>query len=302
MKKGAARCSLLVAMLVLLTASVSSSAIYYKAKTTSSKKKTIIPTVFMHGYKGTFNSFGHMLNRLGYDYQDNNAAMRILVLTSGKLKVSGTLLPGDKGNSAIQVLFQDNRASLAKQTNWLHKVMHYLRVKHNVENVNVVGHSMGGLALLSYLEDTPAKSKRYPKIHKFVAIASPFEGIDKADYFKLQKDPAAHDLKKGSDALQALVKNKDKIPTDIKMLAIAGKQGKTDSDGLVRVDSVFFVKNIFPRINYQQRLVKGNNITHSGLHENLYVDRYTSQFLWNLPDGFHQNNKNSFQNGLKKRK
>lgn len=287
-------------MLVLLSATLCSGSIYYRQET-NSNKKLIIPTVFVHGYKGTFNSFGHMINRLGYDYQDNNATMRILVLTTGKMKISGTILSKSQGSSAVQVLFQNNRASLAKQTEWLQKVMRYLRSTENVKKINVVGHSMGGLALLSYIENTP-ENRHYPKIEKFIAIASPFEGIEKADYFKLQKDPAAHDLKKGSDALQSLVKHKNNIPKTIKLLAIAGKQGKTDSDGLVTIKSVFFVKHIFPRINYEQRLVRGNDITHSGLHENLYVDRYVSQFLWNLPDGSQKKTNNGFQNGPKKQK
>lgn len=205
----------------------------------------IIPTVFVHGYKGTTNSFGHMLNRFGYDGH-NLIAMRILVASNGKLHVSGGLDNYEtNGNSAVQILFEDNRASLSRQTVWLEKAMRYLRESEQVKTINFVGHSMGGLAILSYLENIPIDAT-YPVPQKFIAIATPFQGINKADYFKLQKDPAAHDLKTGSDALKQLVKQKESIPKNIQVLVIAGDRSESGSDGLVEVSSVFFRKTLFP--------------------------------------------------------
>ncbi|WP_163652111.1 alpha/beta hydrolase [Listeria sp. PSOL-1] len=246
-------------------------------------KRTIIPTVFVHGYKGTFNSFGNMLNRFSKQEGSRTIAMRISVSQKGTLMVRGNLDPDQKGDSAIQVIFEDNRASLARQTLWMQNVMQYLRKKEEIKKINLVGHSMGGLAILNYLETTKL-DHHYPTPQKFIAIATPFNGINKADYFKLQKDPAAHDLKTGSSALKLLQQKKRNIPKNIKMLAIAGEHSGLDSDGLVQVKSVFFAKNFFPKEAYQERLVKGPDITHSGLHENNQVDQYVSQFLWNLPE------------------
>ncbi|WP_239255743.1 alpha/beta hydrolase [Listeria ilorinensis] len=256
---------------------------YYEQQKQAKAKENILPTMFVHGYKGTANSFGHMLDRLGEQFDVNQAAMQIYVGKHGDLNIRGTLNPTMPGDSAIQVVFEDNRASLARQTVWLQDVMKYLREYEHIKSVNLVGHSMGGLAILSYLENTE-QDANYPVPQKFIAIASPFRGIDQADYFQLQKDPAAHDLKSGSDALHALVKNKNKLPNNLQVLAIAGQKTRTDSDGLVDVDSVFFLKEFFPKGNYQEKLITGPDVTHSGLHENTEVDYYVSQFLWDLQD------------------
>ncbi|WP_088810518.1 MULTISPECIES: alpha/beta hydrolase [Listeria] len=265
--------------------------IYVKTQQEEAKvKETIIPTVFVHGYKGTANSFGHLLNRIGSDSRTKQIAMQIMIKPNGQLKVRGHLDSQYKnGDSAVQILFEDNRASLSKQTLWLQNAMKYIREKEHIKTVNLVGHSMGGLAILSYLENTPVDAA-YPVPQKFIAIATPFNGIDRADYFKLQKDPAAHDLKAGSDALKNLAKNKTRIPKTIQMLAIAGDQNHTGTDGLVQVDSVFYARNFFPKANYQERLISGTNVTHSGLHESFEVDALLSQFLWDLPDGMEKDN------------
>ncbi|EIA20955.1 alpha/beta hydrolase [Listeria fleischmannii] len=285
-----------ISLLAVFLISVVSVFIVFYVKTQQEEAKareTIIPTVYVHGYKGTANSFGHLLNRVGSSSGTKDIAMQIMVKTNGKLKVNGYLdSTKQNGDSAIQIIFQDNRASLARQTMWLQNAMRYIREEEHIKTVNLVGHSMGGLAILNYLEDTPVDAA-YPVPQKFVAIATPFNGINKADYFKLQKDPAAHDLKTGSDALKNLVKNKRKIPQNIQMLAIAGDRNHSGSDGLVDVDSVFYAKTFFPKTNYQERLISGKDITHSGLHENFEVDALLSQFLWNLPDGLKgENNAN----------
>ncbi|MEN2666328.1 alpha/beta hydrolase [Listeria aquatica] len=207
----------LLAAVLIISAAVLG--IYFwktQEKSEAKVKETIIPTVFVHGYKGTVNSFGHMLNRFGYESGGKKIAMRIVVAENGELDVSGGIGKYEKdGDSAVQILFEDNRASLARQTIWLQKAMRYLREYEQVKTINFVGHSMGGLAILSYLEKTPVDAA-YPVPQKFIAIATPFAGIDKANYFKLQKDPAAHDLKVGSAALQLLVKEKLASPKTFK--------------------------------------------------------------------------------------
>lgn len=276
----------LLAVILLIGAAVLG--VYFwqaQEKSEAKVKETIIPTVFVHGYKGTANSFGHMLDRFGYEAGGKKIAMRMAVTEDGELDVSGGIGKYEKdGDSAVQILFEDNRASLAKQTIWLQKAMRYLREHEQVKTINFVGHSMGGLALLSYLEKTPTDAA-YPVPQKFIAIATPFAGIDKASYFKLQKDPAAQDLKAGSAALQLLVKEKASIPKNIQVLAVAGNRDNSGSDGLVKVSSVFYAKTFFPKGAYQERIVAGPDVTHSGLHENAEVDTLVSRFLWNLPDG-----------------
>ncbi|MGI8316453.1 alpha/beta hydrolase [Halobacillus mangrovi] len=250
--------------------------------TRSENSSELVPTIFVHGYKGGPMSFGNMIDR----FQDSNwgsKRMVVYVRSNGELSVRGGI-PHNM-NPMIQVLFEDDRASLQSQTLWMQKVMSTLYEKHDIEKANLVGHSMGGLASASFLMNN--QQEGFPTIQKLAVIASPFEGIEKQEYFKNNNGPATDDLRPGSDALEYLFQHKEDFDQNVQVLAIAGVINPNDLeknywDGLVHTSSVQSLSEIVPFGSYQEHLVYGKAATHSGLHEHPEVDHMLGEFLWNI--------------------
>ncbi|WP_158290509.1 alpha/beta hydrolase [Halobacillus salinus] len=248
--------------------------------TRSEYKTTETPTLFIHGYKGTERSFSTMLDRLERNHWGEKQ-MVVRVSKQGDLNIKGNT---SDGNPLIHVVFEDNRAALSEQKKWLHTIMKTLRSDYEVENVHLVGHSMGGLAATGYLTD---ERPNEPEVLKLVVLASPFNGIQKEHYFKVNYGAAANDLKPDSKALQQLTKHKIK---ETNVLSIAGVINpdmpyKKQWDGLVHLKSAKGVEEMVRDTRLSSEVIEGDRATHSGLHEMHAVDRLIADFLW----GPHKN-------------
>ncbi|MGM0854154.1 MAG: alpha/beta hydrolase [Bacillota bacterium] len=232
------------------------------------------PTVFVHGYKGTYNSFRTMLERFENQHGWGQKTLEIYVSENGSVVYKGTLSPNPTSPPLVQVIFEDNRASLEKQAIWLENAMKLLHHQFDVSNVNIVGHSMGGLASTKYILNT-RDSSFVPKTHKFISIATPFLGVTKASYDQINTGAAVIDLKPESRALKKLFLNRHLIPADINVLSIAGS-----GDDVVNVQSAIGSQSLFEKNQYQSRIVYDPSISHSGLHETIKVDRLVGDHLW----------------------
>ncbi|MED1420840.1 alpha/beta fold hydrolase [Bacillus smithii] len=253
-----------------------------RSEPVNSQNQTYIdpPTIFVHGYKGTYNSFNGMLNRFEYNYHWGHRVLICKVAKNGHVFVNGHI-PNDSHRMFIQVVFENNRASFQDTSHWLSEVMLLLKERYGIENVNIVGHSMGGIISTKFLLDH-GNQLRYPKVEKLVTIGSPFLGIDQSSYFKVNSGPAALDLKPGSKALQDLWRKSNHFPPDVKVLAIAGK-----GDQVVNISSALSIRRMVPRHNYQDKIVQNVQVTHSGLHESTEVDHFIGTFLWGLTPFTH---------------
>ncbi|MGP4069678.1 alpha/beta fold hydrolase [Halobacillus sp. B29] len=263
--------SLLLGIFIFLT----------NSKPTSSEKNgEITPTVFIHGFKGGPGTFNTMMNRLE---QQNVGSKRMVAYVSrqGHVTLRGSLPPSME--PFIQVLFENDRASLKQQTVWLQEVIHRLKKRHGIQQINLVGHSMGGLAATNFL--LHYQDGQYPVVQKLAVIASPYKGIKKEGYFEVHSSPAANDLKPESDALKSMILRREFFPKGVDTLVIAGviNSSEEDSDhwdGLVHASSVKGMKSIVPFGSYREEIVFGQSATHSGLHEHPEVDRVLGEFLW----------------------
>ncbi|MFD1038295.1 alpha/beta fold hydrolase [Virgibacillus byunsanensis] len=231
------------------------------------------PTVFVHGYKGTHNSFGSMLGRFEEEYKWGNKAIVYRISKQGDLR-RYNLNKGKREPAFIQVIFEDNRANFIDTTQWLSKVMNDLRVAYHIDTVNLVGHSMGGIVALKYLEEYQ-HSERFPMMDKLITIGSPFDGIYSETYFQLNRDPATIDLRQDSSALQLLQKNKQSIPNRLRVLNI-GSTG----DLVATPQSVQALRTIIPSDQLEEVMIKNDDLGHSELHENKEVDYLIHKFLW----------------------
>lgn len=255
-------------------------------KTTKKEQKPVseiaIPTLFVHGYSGTINSFGGMINRLAED-GDVTKSLVMNVAADGTVSSDGNY---DKfsHNPTIQVIFEDNKSSAANQTQWIQNVMKELKNNYHIEKVYAVGHSMGGVSLTSYIEKV-GSDKTYPVLEKLVLIGAPLNGLVIGDDGVTAYDLTDSGPKKSSDRYSEFMKNKQKIPTNLHVLNIAGDTlNGTKSDGSVSVASALSGKFIFEgqAASYEEKTFTGKNAAHSKLHENTDVDAEVADFLWGI--------------------
>lgn len=244
--------------------------ILYLPNKVSSGFHTKQPTLFVHGYKGTANSFDFMLDRFENEYHWGRKALVYYVASSGKIHVHN-VNEGQGDPAFVQVIFENNRASLEDQSKWLAGVMTHLRKNYHVDNVNIVAHSMGGLVSVKYLESYQGSQR--PSVGKLVTIGSPFAGIFAEEYFKINRDAAATDLKPDSAALKLLHEND--FPGEINVLSI-GSAG----DAIAVPESVQALRRIVPADRLQETMINNEDLGHSGLHEDKAVDRLIYSFLW----------------------
>lgn len=257
---------------------------------TSSNKNSLpnesrIPTIFVHGFKGTSKSFNTMLNRFENNYYWGKKTMVCRVSHSGHVFISGGI-PKNQKHPFIQIVFENNRATIQNTTDNLKDVMKILKHRYGINDIYAVGHSMGGLVLTNYIEQT-SKQKRYPKVKKLITIGSPYKGIERKAYYKNPNNtgPAVKDLKPNSSALQTLVDHKETFDANIKVLSIAGViLNSKHGDGVVSQPSALGIQDIVHSNQLKTKVVNDINATHSGLHEHQTVDRYIGEFLWGIKD------------------
>ncbi|MGM0922172.1 MAG: alpha/beta fold hydrolase [Bacillota bacterium] len=235
------------------------------------------PTVFVHGYRGTLNSFEGMMERFQSDYEWGE---KTLICTSDKRVAECKSLTDVKvKNPLIQVYFEDNDSNFEKTSLELGNILKLLKEKYGYDKINIVAHSMGGLVSVNYIQET-RQEKEFPKVEKLVTIGTPFKGI-KREVFEKRYHEKKHDLIAGSQAIQELYSEKDNFDPNTQVYSIAGKiSKKEDGDGLVSVKSATSLKNVVASDHYREQVIVSKKATHNGLHENKEVDEEVGRFLW----------------------
>lgn len=240
--------------------------------------KTTIPTVFFHGYQGTVNSFGHLISRL----EAQGLAQKELLLTvnpDGTIQTEGALT-GKADNPIVQVLFSDNQNNEWNQSEWIKAVLQYLKQTYGTTEVQLVGHSMGGVSSLRYLGNYGSDAS-LPTVTRFAALGAPFNDfVDTSSSQtitdELQNGPAEHSSR--YEDYRSMIGN---VPTALSALLIGGQQSDTDlSDGTVPLSSALAVAALLTQHgnSVTTKIIQGT--THSGLHENTEVDQLLAAFLW----------------------
>ncbi|MGX7131962.1 alpha/beta fold hydrolase [Enterococcus songbeiensis] len=241
--------------------------------------KTAIPTIFFHGYSGGPSSFGGMIAR----FEKADIAEQVLQLRvspSGKITEKGTWT-GEKENPLIQVLFEDNKNNEWQQAEWIKSCLTYLSTTYGITKVNLVGHSMGGVSSLRYLES--GETADLPEVQKFVAIGAPFN-----DFLDTSTSQSIKDLmENGPSEISARYQDYQgmiqQLPTTIDFLVMGGQLSKEElTDGTVPLTSALAISGLVTAHgnNVQTEIVTGNNVQHSQLHENKQVDQLIEKFLW----------------------
>lgn len=239
--------------------------------------KSSRPTLFFHGYRGGVLSFGGMLHRL----ERNNYGERSIVLTvspEGDISEEGNWT--SQGNPLIQVIFEDNTNQEWQQAEWIQQILNYLAENYQTKEVNLVGHSMGGVSVMRYLASFGQEGSEVV-IKKAATIGSPFNDFNEDDR------ELTEIVREGPVVLAPRFveydNNFSNIPTDIQFLNIVGDlEGDNVSDGTVPVASAVSINYLYEKygLNYQYAKVEGKTAQHSALHENRKVDKLVADFLW----------------------
>ncbi|MFL2104111.1 alpha/beta fold hydrolase [Desemzia sp. FAM 23991] len=247
------------------------------------RNQTTIPTLFIHGYGGTEGSFNGMLSR----FESNYFGKKVLTVTvqpDGTVSAAGTW-DDQVVNPMIQVLFADNKNSELNQAEWIKAVLSYLNQTYQIEEVNLVGHSMGGVSSFRYLI-TYGKDDSLPVVNKFIAIGAPFNnfvsGNEEQSVDALSQNGPLVISERYSDYAAGI----QDYPKATNMLNIVGDlEDGSEGDGTVPSRSALAIGYLMQMngLEYRTEIITGSQASHSQLHENTQVDELVANFLWDRP-------------------
>lgn len=259
-----------------------------ETSTTEPVQKTTTPTLFIHGYQGGPASFGGMIQRFAQkDWVSNE--MVLTISPDGTVSTEG-VLSKKAVNPTIQVLFADNQNNEWNQAEWIRQALLYLK-KEGIEQVNLVGHSMGGVSGFRYLTTfgelsaagAEALDAALPKVAKFIAIGAPFNEFIDTSSRQTITDLVTNGPTEASpryQELQGLLKQGGhRLPIEL----IAGQLSDEElSDGTVPTTSALAINHLLAANGYSvtEKIIKGSQAQHSQLHENQEVDEDIAAFLW----------------------
>ncbi|MBP1040171.1 alpha/beta fold hydrolase [Vagococcus sp. BWB3-3] len=249
------------------------------------QKEEAIPTVILHGVNGNKRTMQGMLQRM---HKQNVAykALEIEVAEDGEVFVNGTwgqtqgyLKP------VIQVFFDNNDAPAELQAEWLKSVMVFLHDKLEVQKVNLIGHSMGGVTSLHYLTQIKTFQESVPRVSKLITLGSPFKGnvahTIMSQVYKLEKSEEG--IRNFDDNFTYFMVERNKLPEDLRVLNIYGDvENGTESDSIVKVESALALGEIVKDnvASYNEIKLTGIRSQHTLLHENPEADEAIIKFLW----------------------
>ncbi|AKP65750.1 alpha/beta hydrolase [Levilactobacillus koreensis] len=238
------------------------------------------PTLFFHGWGSSYRAeeqMAHSLVNAGL----TKTIMRATVSKHGKVSLAGQFREGDY-HPIVEVDFKDSRNSNPRQWGrWAKATVVTLQQKYHLKKFNVVGHSMGNMAIMYYLLDNTSK---LPKIQKQVNIAGHFDGIlgmnDEPNQMKLDHNGKPEKMQADYKTLLQLRKTYPK--NQITVLNVYGdKNDGSHSDGSVSNASSQSLRYLVSSRakSYRERKIVGPNAQHSKLHNNIQVDRLLIRFL-----------------------
>lgn len=251
--------------------------------------KSDTPTIFVHGWGSSAHAetkMTHAAKRAGV----TNTIVRANVDRHGKVTFNRTI-PAHATNPIVEVNLQDNKLTGFEKNypqgykhgaNYVKNVVLALERQHHYSSINLVGHSMGNLEIINYINDNSNDSS-LPKINHLVAIAGHYNSLvrDKGADSKLaaQTGKPQHE----TATYRPLLSLRQTFPTNTRVLNIYGdKQDGSHSDGDVPVNSAKSLKYLVNdrAKSYREADIKGPNAQHSKLHNNAQVNRLLINFLW----------------------
>lgn len=244
------------------------------------KTQTMIPTLFIHGWGSSYHAEEKMAQAA-----KKAGVTKTIILADVDLNGNVTLkgkIPAQAKAPLVLVNFENNKNVNAKmEAGYLKSVLETLQQKYHFQKMNLVGHSMGNMAILDYLLEN-AQNKELPQLNKQVALAAFPNGLVK----EMPSDvTVAKDGRPDQETstFTELLPLRELYPKGASVLNIYGNLGDgSDSDGPVPVRSAQTLRYLVtPNAkSYEEHQITGKLGQHSKLHNNREVDRLLIKFLW----------------------
>lgn len=251
-----------------------------------SKNRTSIgtPTFFFHGYGSSYHAEEYMVDgAIKENITKRSAVIRANVRPNGSVKLSGKIAK-NSDNPIIEVNFDNPRnPNYHTDGRWVRNVIVTVQNHYRFKKINLVGHSMGNLAITYYLRDY-YKEKSLPTLNKQVALAGHFNGLVMSDHNKNHDRVAKNGrpLNNVTKQYKYLEKLRQIYPKSASVLNIYGNKGN-GTDGDLTIQSAQSLRYLVsPRAkSYQEQEMHGKHASHSRLHHNADVNALIYSFLWN---------------------
>ncbi|MBS9334670.1 alpha/beta hydrolase [Fructobacillus sp. M1-13] len=238
-------------------------------------------TVFFHGYGSSRNAEKSMAQYL-IDHKYSNRRKDVTVLENGQVDMGRKITASDQ-NPLVLVQFDNNKNQDFNQTaEWVKAIMTNLK-KEGVSQVNLVGHSMGNMAIAFYLMKTAkAGDESLPTVKKQIDLAGTYNGLMLTEPNSKSALNDNGQPKEAMDYFNRLLPLRDYYQQhSIQVLNIYGNsQGAGQNDTTVYNNSSKSLKYFVQSPStYQEKLITGADGQHSKLHENKEVDQAMLAFL-----------------------
>jgi len=158
------------------------------------------------------------------------------------------------------VMYYPSGGRLDMISNYMIQAMTTLKNRHQIKQIYVIAHSMGGLVARSYIMKN-TESKSTVKIALSMTINSPMKGIGSAKSgvkYSPIVVPSWHDVAKDSEFIQKI--SAWTWPADIPYHLIFSYESGEGSDGVVSLESQIPFK-----LQVEAEKVYGFNISHAGI-------------------------------------
>lgn len=272
---------LLFVSLVIGLLSACSTKLNTEIKENEEVEKTNIPTLFLHGYSGTNRTMKTMINKLekqGIATDEMTISVSDLGDISVETDVEGAF---KKNNPMINVVFENSKSDQWQQAEWLKIVLMYLKTSHQVEAVNIVGFSMGGISSFLYTE-TFSGEEMQPVVQKLVAIGAPFN-----EFLEIEGQEEADIIENGpevvSDQLTNYIQLIDGVPKETSFFLVGGQLSEINvSDGTVSLNSSLGIYSLLEKnkLQVKYQVITGSSGQHSALRKNNTVINKIGKYLW----------------------
>lgn len=239
------------------------------------------PTLYFHGLMGSVKN-EEPLVKAAQKSSAVSSIIRANVDEKGKVKLVGKLTSKAK-NPIVKVNFADNaQIDFNRHGTYASNVVKALQKKYHIQKVNMIGYSLGNIAIIYYVLRNGNNSKM-PRLHKMVNLAGHFDGA----YFKelpaefrspsnLKLDQNGKPNKMNKTYRQMTKVRPILAKHPVEALNIIGDIGN-GGDGVVEIASARSLKYLVGKKNYQELIV---NTDHGSLPSNQEAIAATIKFLW----------------------